>query len=100
MVSLGFVVRVREREGGRSRRRCSPRNDHEFLKGQATTSMRATVKHVHEWYGQDERLLGTGKVGNVGIQRNALLSCACFGNSQADTENCIGSKVCFVLCTI
>lgn len=73
-----------------------PGNDHELLKGQATTSMRATIENVHERHRQDEWLLGAGQIGNVGIERNTFFGSTSFGNGQADTKDSIGTEVALV----
>jgi hypothetical protein len=48
------------------------RDDHELLEGETATSVGATVEDVHEGNGEDIRLLGSGEVGDVSVQRNAL----------------------------
>lgn len=47
-------------------------DNHELLEGEAATSVGTTVEDVHEGNGKDVRLLGSGKVGNVSVQRNTL----------------------------
>jgi hypothetical protein len=42
------------------------------LEGETATSVGATVEDVHEGNGKDIRLLGSGEVGDVSVQRNAL----------------------------
>jgi hypothetical protein len=32
-----------------------------------------SIEHVHEWNGKDIRLLGTGEIRDVGVERNLLL---------------------------
>lgn len=67
-------------------------NNHELLESQATTGMGATVQDVLEGNGQHVRLLGTGKVGDMSVKRDTLLSSTSLGNGQADTEDGIGTE--------
>lgn len=55
--------------------------------------MRAAVQDVLEGNGKDIGLLGTGKVGDVSVERDTLLSSTSLGNSQADTEDGISTEV-------
>jgi len=64
------------------------RNDHELLESKTSTGMGSifcqpatrnlsficipSVENVHEWDRENVRLLGTGKVGNVGVEWNLL----------------------------
>ena len=52
-----------------------------------------SVEHVLEGNGEDIGLLGAGKVRNVGIEGNALLSSTGLGDSQADAEDGIGTEL-------
>lgn len=70
-----------------------------------------SVEDVHEWDWENIWLLGTGKVGDVGVERNLLLesessfksncltnllsSCG-LGNSKRDTENGVRTKLSLV----
>lgn len=58
--------------------------------------MATTVEDVHEGDREDVRLLGSGEVGNVGVERNALLGSTSLGNSQADTQDSISTKLALV----
>ncbi len=65
-------------------------SNHEFLEGQATTGVSTirvsirflaiteydspAVEDVHEGNGEDIWLLGPGKIRDMGVERNALLS--------------------------
>lgn len=69
------------------------RDDHELLESEAATSVGTTVEHVLEGNRQDIGLLGSGKIGDVGIEGNALLGRTSLGDSQADTEDGIGTQV-------
>jgi hypothetical protein len=78
-----------------------------------------SVEDVHEGDGKHVGLLGAGKVGNMGVQRNTLvarqyrsrvlaqranriylLSSTSLGNSQTDTENSVGTKLGLVVSAI
>lgn len=71
----------------------SLRDDHELLEGQATTGVGTAVEDVHEGHGQDIWLLGSGQVGDVGVQGNTLLRGTSLGDGQADTQDGIGTEV-------
>ncbi|KAL2290733.1 hypothetical protein FJTKL_14732 [Diaporthe vaccinii] len=68
-------------------------DDHELLEGQAATGVRTAVEDVHERNRQDVGLLGSGEVGDVSVQRDALLSGTGLGNSQGDTEDGVGAEL-------
>lgn len=72
------------------------RDNHELLEGEAATSVGTTVQDVLEGDGEDIGLLGTGKVGDVSVERDTLLSSTSLGNGQADTEDGVGTKVLLV----
>ena len=55
--------------------------------------MGTTVQDVLEGNGEDVGLLGTGKVGDVDVERDTLLSGSSLGNSQGDTEDGVGAKL-------
>lgn len=55
--------------------------------------MGTTVEDVLEGDGKDVGLLGAGKVGDVDVERDTLLSGSSLGNSQADTEDGVGTQV-------
>lgn len=61
---------------------CLLRDDHEFLEGKTATSVGTTVQDVLERNGENIWLLGSGKVGNVSVERDALLSSTSLGNGQ------------------
>lgn len=52
-----------------------------------------SVEDVHEGNGKDVGLLGTGQVGDVGVERDTLLSSTGLGDSQGDTENGVSSEL-------
>lgn len=58
--------------------------------------MGATVQDVLEGNGEDVGLLGTGKVGNVNVERDTLLGGGSLGNGQGDTKDGVGTKVTLV----
>lgn len=58
--------------------------------------MGTTVQDILEGNGKDVGLLGTGKVGDVDVERDTLLSGSSLGNSQGDTEDGVGTKVTLV----
>ena len=58
--------------------------------------MGTTVQDVLEGDGENIGLLGTGKVGDVSVERDTLLSSTSLGNGQADTEDGVGTKVLLV----
>lgn len=58
--------------------------------------MGTTIQDVLEGDGEDIGLLGTGKVGDVSVERDTLLSSTSLGNGQADTEDGVGTKVLLV----
>ena len=68
-------------------------DDHEFLESQAATSVGATIQNVLEGNGKNVGLLGTGKVGDVSVERDALLSSTGLGDGQTDTEDGVGAEV-------
>ena len=55
--------------------------------------MRTTVQDVLEGDGEDIGLLGSGEVGDVSVEGNALLSSTSLGNGQADTQDGVGTEV-------
>lgn len=58
--------------------------------------MGTTVQDVLEGNGQDVGLLGAGEVGDVSVERDALLGGSGLGDSQGDTEDGVGTKVTLV----
>ena len=58
--------------------------------------MGATVQDVLEGNREDVGLLGTGEVGDVSVERDALLSSTSLGDSQADTQDGVGTQVVLV----
>lgn len=54
--------------------------------------MRTAVQDVLEGNWEHVRLLGSGEVGNVSVERNALLSSSGLCDGQTDTEDSIGSE--------
>lgn len=62
--------------------------------------MGATVEHVHEGNGQNVGLLGAGQVGDVGVERNALLSSSGLSNGHGDTKDGVGTELGLVLGSI
>lgn len=72
-------------------------DDHELLESEATTGVGTTVQHVLEGNGENVRLLGSGKVGDVSVERDTLLSGGSLGDGHGDTENGVGSKLGLVL---
>lgn len=74
-----------------------PWDNHKFLKSQTATSMGPTIKHILERNGEDIWLLSAGKVGNVGVEGDTLLSSTGLGNGQTDTEDGVGTKFRLVL---
>ena len=58
--------------------------------------MGATVQDVLERNRENVGLLGTGQVGDVSVERNTLLSSTGLGNSQADTQDGVGTQVVLV----
>jgi hypothetical protein len=71
-------------------------NNHELLEGKTATGVGATVQDVLEGDGQDEGLLGSGKVGDVSVEGNTLLSGGSLGNGQGDTEDGISTELALV----
>lgn len=49
--------------------------------------MGATVEDVHEGNGKNVWLLGAGEVGDVDVERNALLSGSSLCDGHGDTED-------------
>ena len=68
-------------------------DDHEFLESQAATSVGATIQNVLEGNGKNVGLLGTGKVGDVSVERDALLSSGSLGDGHGDTEDGVGTEL-------
>lgn len=62
--------------------------------------MGATVQDILEGNGQDEGLLGSGKVGDVSVEGNTLLSGGSLGNGQRNTEDGVGTELALVGGTI
>lgn len=58
--------------------------------------MGATVQDVLERNGEDVGLLGTSQVGDVSVERDTLLGSTGLGNSQADTQDGVGTQVVLV----
>lgn len=55
--------------------------------------MGATIEDVHEGNRENVRLLGAGQVGDVGVQRDTLLSSGSLGDGHGDTEDGVGSEL-------
>ena len=68
-------------------------NNHKFLKGQTTTGVGTTVQDVLERDGKYIWFLRSGKIGDVGVERDSFLGGTGLGDCQTDTENSIGPKV-------
>lgn len=62
--------------------------------------MGTTVQDVLERNGENIWLLGSGKVGNVSVERNTLLSSTSLCNGQGDTKDGIGTEVGLVGCAV
>lgn len=58
--------------------------------------MGATVEDVLERNREDVGLLGTSQVGDVSVERDTLLGSTGLGNSQADTQDGVGTQVVLV----
>ena len=58
--------------------------------------MGATVQDVLEGNREDVGLLGTGQIGDVSVERDTLLSSTSLGDSQADTQDGVGTQVVLV----
>ena len=58
--------------------------------------MGATVEDVLERHREDVGLLGTSQVGDVSVERDTLLGSTGLGNSQADTQDGVGTQVVLV----
>ena len=71
-------------------------NNHELLEGETATGVGATVQDVLEGNGQDEGLLGSGKVGDVSVEGNTLLSGGSLGNGEGNTEDGVGTELALV----
>jgi hypothetical protein len=75
-------------------------DNHEFLESQTTTGMGTTVQDILEGDRKNIWLLRSGKIRDVSVERDSLLSSTSLGNSQTDTEDRIGAKVGLVGCAI
>lgn len=62
--------------------------------------MGTTVQDVLERNGENIWLLSAGKVGNVGIERDTLLSSTGLGNGQGDTKDSISTEFGLVWCAV
>jgi hypothetical protein len=71
-------------------------NNHELLEGQTATGVGTTVEDVLEGDGEDVGLLGAGKVGDVSVEGNTLLSGGSLGDGQGNTEDGVGTEVTLV----
>lgn len=69
------------------------RNDHELLESETATGVGATVEDVHEGNGKDVGLLGAGKVGDVSVEGDTLLSSGSLGDGHGDTEDGVGTEL-------
>jgi hypothetical protein len=74
--------------------------NHEFLHGELVTSMRTTVDDIEGRDGEDKRLLGTGKVGKVDVERDTLLTSSGLGNGEGNTKDGVGTELTLVGGTI
>lgn len=74
-----------------------PGDDHELLESETSTCMGPTVEYVHEGHWQDVWLLGAGKIANVGVERDALLSSGGLRHGHGNTEDGIGAELGLVL---
>lgn len=68
-------------------------DDHELLESQAATSVGTAVQDVLEGNREDVGLLGASKVGDVSVERDALLSSTGLGDGQTDTKDGVGTEV-------
>jgi hypothetical protein len=77
-------------------RRNLRRDDHELLESETATGVGATVENVHEGNGENVRLLGAGKVGDVGVEGDTLLGSGGLSDGHGDTEDGVGTKLSLV----
>lgn len=75
-------------------------DNHELLEGETATGVGTTVQDVHERNGKNVRLLGAGKVRDVSVERDTLLSGGSLGDGHGDTEDGVGTKLGLVLGTV
>lgn len=68
-------------------------DDHELLESQAATSVGTAIQDVLEGNREDVGLLGASKVGDVSVERDALLSSTGLGDGQTDTKDGVGTEV-------
>lgn len=62
--------------------------------------MGTTVQDILERNRENIWLLGSGKVGDVSVERNTLLSSTSLSNSQGDTKDGVGTEVGLVGCAV
>jgi hypothetical protein len=62
--------------------------------------MRTTVDDIEGRDGEDKRLLGTGKVGKVDVERDTLLTSSGLGNGEGNTKDGVGTELTLVGGTI
>jgi hypothetical protein len=62
--------------------------------------MGTAVDNVESRNGENERTLGVGKIGDMGIERNTLVTSTSLGNSKRDTKDGVSTKLVLVLSTV
>jgi hypothetical protein len=62
--------------------------------------MGTTVDNVESGDGENERTLGVGKIGDMGIERNTLVTSTSLSNSKRDTKDGVSTKLVLVLSTV
>jgi hypothetical protein len=62
--------------------------------------MGTTVNNVESGNRENERTLRVGKVSNVSIERNSLVTSTSLSNGKRDTKDSIGTKLALVLSSV
>ena len=95
-----FLQRM-EDLGARAQRfaevRRAHRLDHEFLDIDVIVGMFAAVEDVHHRHRHGVLARLAVELGDVGVERHALLGCRCLGRGQRDGENRVGAQACLVV---
>ena len=81
---------------GLSERRSASGDDHELLEGKLVAGVGATVDDVEAGSGEDEGGLDTGKVGEVLVEGDLLLSSGGLSGSDGNTEDGVGTELALV----
>ena len=79
---------------------CASRKKHEFLECKLVSGMRSAINDVESWGGENKRRFDARKIGEMLVERNALLGGSSLRDSNGDTKDGVCTEFSFVRCTI